>query len=310
MMMLEMNGVVITRSIDAKAGTVKYKHLLILGFGYSAAAIAKKLRGQFEKISVTNRSRHTSPDDQYDHLVFDGNGMSSEIEFAIIGATHVLISIGPDDNGDPVINSCRDAIMAADEIEWIGYLSTVGVYGNHDGSWIDENTICKPVSTRSIRRLAAEQSWQDVAKQKNIPLTIFRLAGIYGPGRNAFVNIDKGRSRRLVKKGQVFNRIHLDDIANAMEKAITMKASGIFNISDDEPAPPQDVVTYAHQLSDLEPPAEIDFETAEISPMARSFYGENKKVSNTKSKSELGLDYDWPNYRLAFDAMWKNNNWK
>ncbi|MCP4182838.1 MAG: SDR family oxidoreductase [Hyphomicrobiales bacterium] len=305
-----MNGVIIIGSINTETRTLKNKHLLILGFGYSAAAIGKKLHGRFDKIYVTNRTHTTSSDDPFDHLVFDGNEMSDELRNAILSATHVLISIGPDENGDPVVNSCRDAIMAANEIEWAGYLSTVGVYGNHDGLWVNEDTVCKPVSARSKQRLKAEKAWQDIAKQKNIPLTIFRLSGIYGPGRNAFVNIDNGRSRRLVKKGQVFNRIHRDDIANAMKIAIAKKASGIFNISDDEPAPPQDVVTYVHQLRNLKPPAEIDFETAEISPMARSFYGENKKVSNAKSKSELGLDYDWPNYRLAFDAMWKNGDWK
>jgi len=306
----ETNGVAIIGSIDAKICPAKYRHLLILGFGYSAAAIGTKLCGQFDKITVTNRSQTPLSGDGYDHLVFDGQTMSDELRRAIVEATHILISIAPDDHGDPVMNACREALIAAREIEWIGYLSTVGVYGNHDGAWVDENTICKPVSTRSIRRLAAEQGWQEIAQQKNTPLAIFRLSGIYGPGRNAFVNIDKGRSRRLVKKGQVFNRIHRDDIANAVDRAIAIKASGTFNISDDQPAPPQDVVTYAHQLRGLEPPAEIDFETADISPMARSFYGENKKVANNKSKSELGLDYQWPDFRLAFDAMWKNDNWK
>ena len=303
-------GRFIIKLANVNSKTAKSKNLLILGFGYSAAAIGENMHEYFDKISVTNRSQTTSPDDQFDRLVFDGNELSAALKQAIAGATHVLISIGPNESGDPVINNCRDALLAAEAIEWIGYLSTVGVYGNHDGSWVDENTKCKPVSLRSKMRLDAEQSWQELADLKGIPLAIFRLSGIYGPGRNAFVNIDKGRSRRLVKKQQVFNRVHRDDIVNAVEKAIELKAKGIFNISDDEPAPPQDVVTYAHQLRDLEPPPEIDFETADITPMARSFYGENKRVSNNKSKLELGIEYSWPNYRLAFDAMWKNDTWK
>ncbi|MCP4071021.1 MAG: SDR family oxidoreductase [Hyphomicrobiales bacterium] len=292
--------------IDGKAKT----HLLIFGFGYSATAIGQKVLGQFDQISVTNRSNGEKRDDRFRHLVFDGIHSSSAIDEAIHAATHILVSVGPDDKGDPVINACLQAVKSATGTKWIGYLSTVGVYGNHDGAWVDENTVCKPVSARSIQRLEAEAGWQNIARQKKIPLAIFRLSGIYGPGRNALVNIEKGRSRRLVKKGQVFNRIHRDDIAIAVQKAIELKADGIFNITDDEPAPPQDVVTYVHQLRGSEPPAEIDFETADLTPMARSFYGENKKVSNAKSKAILKMRYIWPDYRQAFDAMWKYGKWK
>lgn len=147
-------------------------------------------------------------------------------------------------------------------------------------------------------------------KSKGVPLAIFRLSGIYGPGRNAFVNIENGTSRRLVKPGQVFNRIHRDDIAKAFQLACEQSAAGIFNITDDEPAPPQDVVAFAHQLAGSEPPPETDFATAQLSPMARSFYGENKRVSNAKSKAVLGMTYDYPDYRAALTRMWNESRWK
>ncbi len=248
--------------------------------------------------------------DDYQSLIFDGQNVNEETAQAIGSATHLLVSIGPDEHGDPVINAARKLLVEASSLSWIGYLSTVGVYGNHDGNWVDEETLCKPVSKRSIERVAAENEWQSLAREKGIPLTIFRLSGIYGPGRNAMKNIEKGISRRLVKKDQVFNRIHRDDISQAVAKAMMIKANGIFNITDDEPAPPQDVVTYVHKLRGSEPPPEIDFETADLTPMARSFYGENKRVSNAKSKSVLGVKYRWPNYRQAFDAMWASDSWQ
>ena len=289
---------------------MKTDNLLIFGLGFAATAIAKTLKHRFEAITATNRTMPQNTEDGYRHLVFDGKNISDDLRQAIGEATHILISIGPDDDGDPVTNCAREIIASNSQLKWIGYLSTVGVYGNHDGAWVDEETQCRPVSKRSLERLEAELAWQRLASDVGVALTIFRLSGIYGPGRNALVNVEKGRSRRLVKKDQVFNRIHRDDIAAAMDKAVAINADGIFNITDDEPAPPQDVVTYVHKLRGSEPPPEIDFETADITPMARSFYGENKRVSNAKSKSVLKMEYRWPNYRTTFDAMWKNNNWQ
>jgi nucleoside-diphosphate-sugar epimerase len=157
--------------------------------------------------------------------------------------------------------------------------------------------------------VAAEEAWLELCRGMGIPLAILRLSGIYGPGRNAFVNIGNGTSRRLVKPGQVFNRIHRDDIAEAFALACARKADGIFNITDDEPAPPQDVVSAAHEIAGVAPPPEIDFATAELSPMARSFYGENKRVSNAKSKADLGMRYAYPDYRTALLRMWREDSW-
>ena len=286
------------------------KNLLIFGLGYAASATALRLKPHFNTIAATNRSITASDDDGYQHLVFDGVSMSEELIAAISRATHILVSIGPGSEGDPVVNAGAEFVKSAKNLQWIGYLSTVGVYGDHEGEWVDEDTPCRPVSQRSHARLEAEGNWLELAGAKNIALAIFRLSGIYGPGRNALVNMTKGRSRRLVKENQVFNRIHRDDIATAVKCAIELGSDGIFNITDDEPAPPQDVVTYVHQLHGSEPPPEIAFETAQLTPIARSFYGENKRVSNAKSKAQLGMSYAWPNYRVAFDAMWNNDNWQ
>ena len=198
----------------------------------------------------------------------------------------------------------------APHLKWIGYLSTVGVYGNHDGAWVDEQTQVAPVSVRSKQRVAAENEWRSLSEETGIPLAIFRLSGIYGPGRNALVTASKGASRRLVKTGQVFNRIHVDDIAEAVRLAAHSRCGGLFNITDNLPAPPQDVVTFAHELIGTEPPEELDFETADLTPMARSFYGENKQVSNQRSKDVLKLDYQWPDYRQSLRRMWENDLWQ
>ena len=290
--------------------------LLIFGCGFSGEAIAARAAGNFAAITGTTRNaakadriRQTGAEP----LVFDGETLSPELISALADTTHLLISIAPGEAGDPVLNALQALEAAAADLpslRWIGYLSTVGVYGDHGGAWVDETTKPGPVSKRSRQRLEAENGWRDFAAARHLPLAILRLSGIYGPGRNAFINIEKGTARRLVKPGQVFNRIHRDDIAAAALTAAQKKAGGIFNITDDEPAPPQDVVTFAHELAGVAPPPEIDFETADLSPMARSFYGENKRVSNAKSKAELGLAYAFPDYRTALTRMWREKSWK
>jgi len=189
------------------------------------------------------------------------------------------------------------------------YLSTVGVYGDHDGAWVDETSECRPTSNRSHQRLAAETEWQRYADKSGVGLTILRLSGIYGPGRNAFVNLQNGTAKRIVKPGQIFNRIHVDDIAGATAHLIAKGEVGIFNVSDDEPVPPQDVVAFAASLMELEPPPEIIFDQAQMTPMARSFYGECKRVSNAKL-IETGYRMLFPTYRKAMRSMWDNKHWE
>ena len=288
-------------------------NLLIFGCGFSGEAIAKQATGNFA--AITGTTRDAAKADRIrnagaEPLVFDGEALSPELVSRLAGTTHLLVSIAPGEAGDPVLNALQKSEAALPALKWTGYLSTVGVYGDHGGAWVDEQTEPRPVSKRSRQRLEAETAWRDFAGARGLPLAVLRLSGIYGPGRNAFVNIANGTARRLVKPGQVFNRIHRDDIAAAALAAARKKADGIFNITDDEPAPPQDVVTFAHQLAGVAPPPETDFETADLSPMARSFYGENKRVSNAKSKAELGLAYAFPDYRTALTRMWREKSWK
>ena len=287
------------------------RSLFIFGMGFSSKAIAEKSRNAFGKIVGTTRSPEkidALKNEGFDSIIFDG-AMTDEIAGELATASHLLISIAPGE-ADPILPLLTDINLQCPKLEWIGYLSTVGVYGNHDGEWVDELTELRPVSKRSKERVAAENSWRELATNANLPLAIFRLSGIYGPGRNTFKTIEKGKSRRLVKPGQVFNRIHVEDIGTAVALSMQSNIGGIFNITDDMPAPPQDVVTYAYELIGKEPPAEIDFETADLTPMARSFYGENKRVSNAKSKSELGMSYKWPNYKVSLQRMWEEGLWR
>ncbi len=288
------------------------RSLFVFGMGYSAQAVAEHSAAQFTSITGTTRSREKAVATGRagtKYLLFDGEKPSEELVKALESATHLLISIAPGDQ-DPVLAAIPDLRSLARNLQWVGYLSTVGVYGNHDGAWVDEDTDPLPVSKRSIQRLNAENAWQQFAEEAKLPLTIFRLSGIYGPGRNAFINIEAGKSRRLVKPGQVFNRIHRDDIGRAVTLAMQGNIPGTINITDDEPSPPQHVVSFAHALMGKEPPPDIDFETADLTPMARSFYGENKRVANTRSKSELGMEYQWPDYRTALTRMWEQDCWK
>lgn len=280
--------------------------LMIFGAGFSGRAIGKRVQHTFEFVGGTTRQEDNFPRLHGVGITpyqFNGSEFSSALTNELKDATHLIQSISPDKGGDPLLPMIENVLPTImPNLKWVGYLSTVGVYGNHDGEWVDEETTCKPVSKRSIARLEAETAWTELCKKHDIPLAILRLSGIYGQGRNTFVNYEKGKARRLIKKNQVFNRIFVDDIASATELLMTQNSGGIFNITDDEPAPPQDVVAYAAELLGVEPPPEIDFETADLTPMARSFYGENKRVSNRKIK-KLGFDFSQANYRSALKYL-------
>jgi len=288
------------------------KNIFIFGAGYSGKAFgAAKPAGT--AIAGTTRSP-----EKFEALrragiaphLFDGANLSSEVKQTLSDVTHLVISAAPDDNGDPVLAAAGETIRSAmPRLEWIGYLSTVGVYGDHQGGWVDETSECRPVSGRSRARVAAEAAWLALGGETGLPVAILRLSGIYGPGRNAFVNLESGTAKRLIKPGQVFNRIHVEDIAGALWQLALHNTGGVFNVTDNEPAPPQDVVTYAARLMGIQPPPEIPFETAQLSPMARSFYGENKRVSNAKIKAE-GYHFRLPDYRIALETMWAAGSWK
>lgn len=279
--------------------------LFVFGAGFSSRAFIEEVKDRFDWIGGTTRSAEKAEalrKTGIEPFLFDGEGRGDGIAEALATATHVLVSIAPNEAGDPVLNQ-HGGDIAKGLPAWIGYLSTVGVYGNHDGAWVDEETPCKPVSKRSVQRVAAEEAWLQFSEKNGLPVQIFRLSGIYGPGRNAFENFRKGTARRLVKPGQVFNRIHVADIAGAVSAAMDRPSTRIFNVTDDEPAPPQDVVAHAANLLGVEAPPEIPFETADLSPMARSFYGENKRVSNRRVKDELGYTFRFPDYRTALKAL-------
>ena len=286
------------------------KQIFIFGAGYSGKAFARANRDA-AVILGTTRS-----DEKFDALrqagiaplLFDG-ALTGEIGEALAKTTHLVISVAPEEAGDPVLNAAREAIAGMPAVEWIGYLSTVGVYGDYGGAWVDETAACRPVSKRSVMRVEAEQAWLKLGAEIGKPVAILRLSGIYGPGRNALVNLENGNARRLVKPDQVFNRIHCDDIAGALWRLIEGNTGGIFNVTDDEPAPPQDVVAYAASLMGVEPPPEIPFDTAQLSPMARSFYGENKRVANAAIKV-AGYSLRFSDYRAAFDHMWASGDWR
>ena len=288
-------------------------HLMIFGAGYSGKAIARAMMPTIKHISGTTRSAEKSSALEaagISPLVFDGEAISHALRQELASVTHVVQSIAPGASGDPLIRLCDgDIRRLMPKLEWAAYLSTVGVYGDHSGAWVNEDTQCRPVSVRSTERVEAEEAWMSVAQQADIPVVVLRLSGIYGPGRNGFMNLDKGTARRLVKKDQVFNRIRVEDIGAATAFLSAQGASGIFNITDDEPAPPQDVVTFAAALMGMEPPPEQAFETAELTAMARSFYGENKRVSNEKIRA-MGFDFRFPNYRESLRQLRNNGVWR
>jgi nucleoside-diphosphate-sugar epimerase len=235
--------------------------------------------------------------------VFRGDG-PMEPSGLLAGATHVLLSIPPADDGDPALRWHADNIAAAGSVEWVGYLSTTGVYGNRDGDWVDEASDLRPSSPRSERRVTAECDWLEWSDRTGIPLQIFRLAGIYGPGRSVADQIKAGTARRITKTGHVFSRIHVEDIATVVAASIARpRAGGIYNLCDDEPAAPGDVVTYACSLMEVEPPPEIRVEDADLSPMAKSFWMDNRRVSNHLIKSELGVKLAFPDYRMGIRTI-------
>lgn len=220
------------------------------------------------------------------------------------GVTHMLISTAPNDDGDPVLRELSDEIARrAEQFKWVGYLSTTAVYGDHQGDWVDETTPATPASKRGNLRVQAEQQWAAIP---GLPLHIFRLAGIYGPGRGPFSKLKRGSLRRVIKPGQVFSRIHVDDIAEVLAASMARRDPGaIYNVCDNEPVPPQDVIAYAAELQGLPLPPAVPFEEAEMTAMARSFYSENKRVRNDRIKRELGVKLRYPNYRVGLEALHK-----
>jgi nucleoside-diphosphate-sugar epimerase len=287
--------------------------LLCFGLGYSAEHYVAGYGDGFARIIGTVRGAERAAllnarlAGRLKALAFDGKSASPELLHAVGEADAALISIPQDESGDPVLRVFGGAFAHARHLRAIVYLSTIGVYGDRGGDWVDEDTPPIPDSPRSRGRRDAEQGWRELGARRGIPVAILRLAGIYGPGRNALTQIARGDARRIVKPGQVFNRIHVDDIAQAVDTAFARKVSGIFNVADDEPSPPGDPLMFAAQLLGVPPPPETPYDKAEpsMSPLAKSFWQECRRVKNDKLKRELGISLRYPTYREGLKALFE-----
>ena len=284
--------------------------LFVFGLGYAAHHLAHRAIAAGWEVGGTVRTAAKAARLNENGIaahVFDGDHASLEVAGAVRGATHILSGIAPprgeDGALDPVLAHHARDIAAAPDLAWLGYLSTVGVYGNYDGVWIDEEAPPDLNSPRSRARLAAEAGWLALGRTRRLSTQVFRLGGIYGPGRSQLDALREGRARRIVKAGQVFNRIHVEDIAGAVLAGMAVRRSLVVNVVDDEPAAPQDVVAYGAELLGLEAPPEVAFEDADLSPMAREFYGANRRVSNAVLKDALGYRLTYPSYREGLRAV-------
>lgn len=283
-------------------------NLFVFGLGYTALHFIKRHRERFERVTGTvtapEKAEVLAQEGIAARVFTSRDRADPRIADDLADADHLLVSIPTDAHGDPVLARFADPIALAPRLRWIGYLSTVGVYGGHDGAWIDETTPPQPPSDRARRRVAAEADWLALGARTGKAVQVFRLAGIYGPGRNALKNLAEGTAKRIVKPGQVFNRVHVDDIAAVLMASFERPSPGaIYNVADDEPAPQQDMVAYAAALAGVEPPPEIPFEEADLSPMAVSFWSANRRVRNRRIKTELGVKLRFSTYREGLRAI-------
>ncbi len=283
--------------------------VFFFGMGYSSLATARAIRDIVDadmEIFGTTRSRSKA-----EGLIragirshaFDGRAPGLMLANDLIRAQKVIVSIPPGNDGDPVLAHHTKELDKAENLDWLCYFSTIGVYANSDGAWIDETAPCTSENRRSQRRIEVEELWRDYARGRNLALSILRIGGIYGPGRSSLDKLRNGTAHRIIKPAQIFNRVHIEDIGRIAALAMRANLNGTFNLTDDEPAPPQDMVTYAAGLAGIDPPKEVKFEDAQLSEMARSFYGDNKRVSNAAIKKTLGIELLYPTYREGLKAI-------
>ncbi|MHA1152527.1 MAG: SDR family oxidoreductase [Alphaproteobacteria bacterium] len=281
--------------------------LFVFGLGYSAQVFARRLRARGWRIAGTTRNPEAATalrGEGVEALLFDRDRPLAEPAAALAGTTHLLASVPPDQDGDPVLALHGPDIAACASLAWAGYLSTTGVYGDRRGDWVDEDSALAPTSARATQRVVAERAWLELHGIHGLPVHIFRLAGIYGPGRSALDQARAGTAKRIDKPGQVFSRIHVDDIATVLEASIARAHPGrAYNLCDDNPAPPAEVVVQACALLGLEPPPLVPYEAAGLSALARSFYRDNKRVSNRRIKEELGVTLAYPDYETGLRAI-------
>lgn len=282
------------------------KHLFCFGLGYSAGEVARQLQKEGWKISGTSRDEKTVAElnaQGFSAYVFNETRPINPV--LLDDVSHILLSVPPGESGDPVFNlHSNDLAKRASLFDWVGYLSTTGVYGDRNGGWVDETSSLKPTTARGEKRLEAESGWLGLYKTDKLPVHIFRLAGIYGPGSNQLEKVATGKARRRIKPGQVFSRIHVEDIVGILIASMLQPNPGeAYNVCDNEAVPPQDVVTYAAELLGMEPPPEIAFDPDSMTPMGLSFFAESKRVSNEKIKRELGYVLKYPTYREGLRAL-------
>ncbi len=279
-------------------------HLFCFGLGYTGTALARSVFQDGWTVAGTCRT----PEHQAalaeagitTHIFDRDHSLAGD---TLAGATHILNSVPPDAFGDPVLDAMAATVVETDA-NWVGYLSTTGVYGDRGGDWVDEKSDLAPTAERSQRRVRAEGTWFVLWREASVPVHIFRLAGIYGPGRSPLDQIRAGTARRINVPGHTFSRIHVDDLVAVLRASMDAPAPGaVYNVCDDEPAPSAAVTAYAAELLGAEPPAVVDFDDAELSDMARSFYRDNKRVKNEKIKTDLGVVLKYPNYRAGLKAL-------
>jgi len=279
--------------------------LACIGFGYSARHYVAEFGSRFARVIGTTRDPHKIAGEPVELFMFEGEYRSDELHRALADVSHLLISAAPGEGDDPVLPVLGGDIAAAPGLQSIVYLSSTGVYGDHRGGWIDETTPTVPAHSRGGARVKAELAWQALGRERNCPVAILRLGGIYGPGQNAFVRLLAGRAHRIDKPGHVSNRIHVADIAQAIESAFARRYEGVVNVTDGSPASPNEQIEYAAGLLGIEPPPLMPFDEAKrrLSPFLMSFYEGCARVRNDKLKRELGVTLRHPDYRTGLQAL-------
>jgi nucleoside-diphosphate-sugar epimerase len=285
------------------------RRLFCFGLGYTAGVFATRLLAQGWRVAGTCREEARAAELRARGMevhLFDRDRALADPKTALAGTTHILSSVPPDEAGDAVLDHHGADLAALRGVAWVGYLSTTGVYGDRAGAEVDEGAPLAPTSARARRRVAAEAGWFALGRDHGLPVHVFRLAGIYGPGRSALDQVRAGTARRIAKPGHVFSRIHVEDIAKVLRASIARPDPGAtYNVCDDNPAPSEEVVAYACALLGMMPPPLVPFDQTRLSPMAASFYRDNKRVSNARLKAELGVTLGYPDFRSGLEAILK-----
>ena len=291
--------------------TIKDNHLFCFGYGYSCEYLSRVLFADGHwQISGTTRDFDRRRDLRAAGIqghILDTNVPLADPLYIMRDVTHILISSPPSNDGDPIFNMHAQDILNLPKLRWVGYLSTTGTYGDRSGGWVDENSAVRPSTKRGSRRLKAEKQWMSLYENYKIPVHIFRLAGIYGPGRCAIDSVRAGVARRIHKPGHAFSRIHVDDLVQVLFASMNAPDAGnVYNVCDDHPAPSHEVIAYACELLGIEAPELLSYDSVDLAPITRSFYADNKRVNNDKMKNKLKISLKYPDFRSGLDACYRS----